>query len=79
MQTSPTEYKRNNRESQVHTIENIDTTVKEMQKAPNPKHLGKPGHNEKTKPKDKRYRSERRFPTQRVSKYLQQTYRRNLP
>ena len=40
------------------TIENIDTTVKEnkkMQKDPNPKHLGNPGHNEKTKPKDNRY------------------------
>ena len=24
-----------------------------MQKAPNPKHSGKPGHNVKTKPKDK--------------------------
>ena len=29
-----------------------------MQKAPNPKHPGNPGHNEKTKPKDKRYRRE---------------------
>jgi chromosome segregation ATPase len=32
-------------------IENIDTTVKEnakMQKAPNPKHPGNPGHNEKS-------------------------------
>ena len=48
------------------TIENIDTTVKEnakMQKAPNPKHPGNPGHNEKTKPKDNRYRRELRFPT----------------
>ena len=36
-------------------LENIDTTVKKckMQKTPNPKH---PGHNEKTKPKDNRYR-----------------------
>jgi predicted nucleic acid-binding Zn-ribbon protein len=40
------------------TIENIDTTVKEKQKAPNPKHPGNPGHNEKTKPKDNRYRRE---------------------
>ena len=29
-----------------------------MQKAPNPKHPGNPGHNEKTKPKDDSYRRE---------------------
>ena len=29
-----------------------------MQKYPNPKHPGNPGHNEKTKPKDNRYRRE---------------------
>ena len=29
-----------------------------MQKTPNPKHPGNPGHNEKTKPKDNRYRGE---------------------
>ena len=34
-----------------------------MQKAPNPKHSGNPGHNEKTKPKDNRYRRKGRFPT----------------
>ena len=34
-----------------------------MQKAPNLKHSGKPGHNEKTKSNDNRYRRERRFPT----------------
>jgi hypothetical protein len=34
-----------------------------MQKSPNPKHPGNPGHNEKTKPKDNRYRRELRFPT----------------
>jgi hypothetical protein len=39
------------------TIENIDTT-KKMQKASNPKHPGNPGHNEKAKPKDNRYRRE---------------------
>ena len=50
-----------------------------MQKAPNPKHPGNPGHNEKTKPKENRYRRERRFPSQRASKYLQQNYRRKLP
>jgi chromosome segregation ATPase len=40
------------------TIENIDTTIKEkkMHKNPNSKHPGNPGHNEKTKPKDNRYR-----------------------
>jgi hypothetical protein len=45
------------------TIENIDTTVKEnakckMQKDTNPKYPGNPGYNEKTKPKDNRYRRE---------------------
>jgi hypothetical protein len=40
------------------TIENIDTTLKENAKAPNPKHPGNPGHNEKTKAKDNRYRRE---------------------
>ena len=29
-----------------------------MQKDPNSKHPGNPGHNEKTKPKDNRYRRE---------------------
>jgi hypothetical protein len=29
-----------------------------MQKAPNPKHPGNSGHNEKTRPKDNRYRRE---------------------
>jgi hypothetical protein len=45
------------------TLENINTIVKEnakckMQKVPNPKHPGNPVHNEKTKPKDNRYRRE---------------------
>ena len=42
------------------TIENINTSQRKhkKQKAPNPKHLGNPGHNEKTKPKDNRYRRE---------------------
>jgi hypothetical protein len=43
------------------TIENIGTAVKEnakSKKAPNPKHPGNPGHNEKTKPKDSSYRRE---------------------
>ena len=34
-----------------------------MQKYPNPKHPGNPGHNEKTKPKDNRYRLVGRFST----------------
>jgi predicted nucleic acid-binding Zn-ribbon protein len=45
-------------------IENIATTVKENaknQKSPNPKHPENPGHNEKMKPKDTRYRRERKF------------------
>ena len=50
-----------------------------MPKAPNLKHPENPGHNEKTKPKDNRYRTERGFPMQRASKYLQQNYRRKLP
>ena len=41
------------------TIENIDTTKeKKSSKAPNPKHPGNPEPNEKTKPKDNRYRRE---------------------
>jgi hypothetical protein len=38
--------------------ENMDTTIKKckMQKDPNSKHPGNPGHNEKTKCKDNRYR-----------------------
>jgi hypothetical protein len=33
-----------------------------MQKAPNPKYPGNPGHNEKTKPKDNRYRKKAKIP-----------------
>ena len=33
-----------------------------MQKDPNTKRPGNPGHNEKTKPKDNRLRREQRFP-----------------
>jgi hypothetical protein len=43
------------------SIENMDTTIKEkckMQKDPNSIYPGNPGHNEKTKPKDIRYRLE---------------------
>ena len=38
------------------SIENMDTAIKEMQKDPNSKHPGNTGHNEKTNPKDNRYR-----------------------
>ena len=59
MQASPTEYKIQKRiPGAEDTIENIDTTVKKMQNAPNTKHAGNPEYNEKTKPKDKRYRIE---------------------
>ena len=34
-----------------------------MQKDPNSKHPGNPAHNEKTKPKNNRYRREGRIPT----------------
>jgi seryl-tRNA synthetase len=40
-------------------IKNMDTTMKEnakIQKDPNSKHSGNPGHNEKTKPTDNRSR-----------------------
>jgi hypothetical protein len=43
------------------TIKNIDPKVKEnakSKKASNPKHPGNPEHNEKTKPKDNRYKGE---------------------
>ena len=42
-----------------------------MKKVPNSKHPGNPRHNEKTKPKDNRYRIEQRFPIEGESKYLQ--------
>jgi hypothetical protein len=48
------------------TIENNDTTVKEnakCKKNPNSQHPGNPRHNEKTEPKDNRYRREQIFPT----------------
>jgi hypothetical protein len=50
-----------------------------MQKAPNPKHPGNPGHNEKTKLKDNKYRREQRFPTQRDSKYLNKIIKETFP
>ena len=42
-----------------------------MKKVPNSKHPGNPRQNEKTKPKDNRYRIEQRFPIEGESKYLQ--------
>jgi hypothetical protein len=48
-----------------------------MQKAPNPKHPGDPGPNEKTNLRI-RYRREGRFQASKASKYLQQSYRRKL-
>jgi chromosome segregation ATPase len=44
------------------TIRNIDNSQRKCkkQRAPNP---GNSGHNEKTKPKDNRYRRKQRFPT----------------
>jgi hypothetical protein len=41
------------------SVENMDTMIKENAKCkeiPNSKHPANPGHNEKTKPKDNRYR-----------------------
>jgi hypothetical protein len=49
-----------------------------MQKDPNTKHPGNSGHNEKTKPKNKK-KKERRFPMKRSRKHLQQSHRRKLP
>ena len=46
-------------------IESIDRTAKgsaKIKKSPDLKHPGNLGHNEKAKPKDNRYRRERRFP-----------------
>jgi hypothetical protein len=58
MQASPTEYKRQKRESQVWKVvwKTLKQQSKKMQKAHNSKHSGNPEHNEKTKPKDNRYR-----------------------
>ena len=55
---SATEYKRWKRESGVQKVPQRTWTQqsKKMQKDPNPKHPGNPGHTEKTKPKDNRYR-----------------------
>ena len=60
MQSSPTVQEIEEKLSEAEdTIENIDTTVKENAKSKKlltKKNPGNPGHNEKTKPKDNRYR-----------------------
>jgi hypothetical protein len=60
MQASATEYKRWNKESQVRRFhrEHLHNNQRKckMQKDPNSKHPGKPGHNEKAKPTDNRSR-----------------------
>ena len=61
MKASETEYKRWKQESQVqkYSIENMSKTIKnkcKMQKDPNSKHPGNPGHNLKIKRQDNRSR-----------------------
>ena len=60
MQGSPTEYKKQKRESQAQKIlqKTMTQQSKKMQNDPNSKYPGNPVHNEKTKPKDNRYRRE---------------------
>jgi predicted nucleic acid-binding Zn-ribbon protein len=63
------------------TIENIDTKIKENAKCKKilTQNIKKnPGHNEKIKPKDNRYRHEGIFSTSSAIKYLQQNYTRKL-
>jgi hypothetical protein len=50
-----------------------------MQKDPNSKHLGNPGHNKKTQPKDNRHRKEQRFTIQRISKNLNEIIEEKIP
>jgi hypothetical protein len=50
-----------------------------MQKHPNPKHPGNPGHNEKIKPKDNRYRRERRFPPRGLVNIFNKIIEENFP
>ena len=60
MQASLTEYNREKRDSQVLKTPQKTLTQQakkcKLQKNPNPKHPGNPGHNEKTKPNDNWYR-----------------------
>ena len=62
------------------SIEEIKTKVKKkkykVEKAPNPKHSGNSGHNERTNPKINNYRIEWRSPIQMGNKHLQQDHRR---
>jgi hypothetical protein len=62
MQASPTEYKRyteNLRCRRYHRKHWHNSQRKcKMQKGPNPKHPGNPGHNRKAKLKENRYRRE---------------------
>ena len=59
MPASVTKHKRGKRESKVQKIPQETRTQqsKKMQKDPNSKHPGNPGHNEKTKPTDNENRS----------------------
>jgi hypothetical protein len=50
--------KKTNKQKQKQKQTNKQTKTKNKQKTPNPKHPGDPRHNEKTKPKDNRYRRE---------------------
>jgi hypothetical protein len=58
------------------TLKDTNVMVNEN-KAPNPKHSGNAGHNEKTKPKNKKSRRTGRLPVQRARKLLQQNHRKN--
>ena len=57
---------------------NIGHRKHSIQHILNTKHLGKPGHHEKTKLKNNRGRRRRRIPVQRHRKHIQQNYRRKL-
>jgi hypothetical protein len=50
-----------------------------MQKAPNPKHPGNPGYNDKTKPKDNRYRGEWRSQLKRPVNIFNKIREENFP
>ena len=45
-----------------------------MQKDPNPKHPGSPGHNENTKPNNNRYRRDQRFPVGIFNKLIEENF-----
>jgi hypothetical protein len=50
-----------------------------MKKDPNTKHPGNPGHNEKSKPKDTRYRWEGRFPIKGPVNIFNKINKENFP